>query len=64
MYRPMNVKSTNTGIEIRKLAAAKSPHWVYVVDYAYNNEIDSRVWLFDGDTHRRIGQIDTGFTPG
>jgi methylamine dehydrogenase heavy chain len=42
----------------------KSPHWVYVVDYAYNNEIDSRVWLFDGDTHRRIGQIDTGFIPG
>ena len=42
----------------------KSPHWIYVVDYAYNNEIDSRVWLFDGDSHRRIGQIDTGFIPG
>ena len=42
----------------------KSPHWVYVVDYAYNNEIDSRVWLFDGDTYRRLGQIDTGFIPG
>jgi methylamine dehydrogenase heavy chain len=42
----------------------KSPHWVYVVDYAYNNEIDSRVYLFDGDTHRRIGQIDAGFLPG
>jgi methylamine dehydrogenase heavy chain len=42
----------------------KSPHWIYVVDYAYDNEIDSRVWLFDGDTHRRIGQIDTGFIPG
>jgi methylamine dehydrogenase heavy chain len=42
----------------------KSPHWVYVVDYAYNNEIDSRVYLFDGDTYRRIGQIDAGFLPG
>jgi methylamine dehydrogenase heavy chain len=41
----------------------KSPHWVYVLDYAYNNEIDARVWLFDGDTHRRIGQIDAGFYP-
>ena len=41
----------------------KSPHWIYVVDYAYVNEIDSRVWLFDGDTYRRIGQIDTGFFP-
>jgi methylamine dehydrogenase heavy chain len=42
----------------------KSPHWVYVLDYAFNNEIDSRVWLFDGDTYRRMGQIDTGFSPG
>jgi methylamine dehydrogenase heavy chain len=42
----------------------KSPHWVYVLDYAFNNEIDSRVYLFDGDTYRRIGQIDTGFSPG
>jgi len=37
---------------------------VYVLDYAFNNEIDSRVYLFDGDTHRRMGQIDTGFSPG
>src|SRR6201999_41670 len=42
----------------------KSPHWIYVLDYALNNEIDSRVYLFDGDTHRRMGQIDTGFSPG
>jgi methylamine dehydrogenase heavy chain len=42
----------------------KSPHWVYVLDYAFNNEIDSRIYLFDGDTHRRMGQIDTGFSPG
>jgi methylamine dehydrogenase heavy chain len=42
----------------------KSPHWVYVLDYAFNNEIDSRVYLFDGDTYRRMGQIDTGFSPG
>jgi methylamine dehydrogenase heavy chain len=43
---------------------AKSPHWLYVVDYALNNEIDSRAYLFDGDTHRRIAQIDAGFSPG
>ena len=42
----------------------KSPHWIYVLDYAFNNEIDTRVYLFDGDTYRRIGQIDTGFSPG
>jgi methylamine dehydrogenase heavy chain len=40
------------------------PHWVYVVDYAFDNEIDSRVRLYDGDVHRRLGQIDAGFLPG
>jgi methylamine dehydrogenase heavy chain len=43
---------------------ARGPHWVYVVDYAFDNEIDSRVRLYDGDSHRRLGQIDTGFLPG
>lgn len=42
----------------------RSPHWIYVLDYAFNNEIDTRLWLFDGDSYRRIGQIDTGFSPG
>ena len=41
----------------------KSPHWVYVFDDAFYNEIDSRVHLFDGDTYRRLGQIDAGFVP-
>ncbi len=43
---------------------AKSAHWVYVVDEAFFNEIDSRVRLFDGDSYRHLGQIDAGFTPG
>lgn len=42
----------------------KSPHWVYVFDAAFDNEIDQRIHLFDGDTYRRLGQIDAGFTPG
>jgi len=42
----------------------RSPHWVYVLDEAFNNEIDARVHLFDGDTYRRLGQIDAGFVPG
>ena len=41
-----------------------NPHRVYVLDEAFFNEIDSRVHLFDGDTYRRLGQIDAGFTPG
>ncbi len=41
-----------------------NPHWIYVLDEAFDNEIDSRVHLFDGDTYRRLGQIDAGFNPG
>jgi methylamine dehydrogenase heavy chain len=41
-----------------------SPHWVYVVDEAFFNEIDARVRLFDGDSYRHLGQIDAGFSPG
>ncbi|HEX4618775.1 MAG TPA: amine dehydrogenase large subunit [Steroidobacteraceae bacterium] len=43
---------------------ARGPHWVYVVDYAFDNEIDSRINLYDADTHRRLGQLDAGFLPG
>jgi len=39
-------------------------HRIYVLDDAFMNEIDARVLLFDGDTYRRLGQIDGGFNPG
>src|SRR5262249_10302690 len=42
----------------------RSPHWVYVFDEAFFNEIDMRLHLFDGDSYRRLGQIDVGFTAG
>ena len=41
----------------------RGPHWVYVFDEAFYNEIDARVHLFDGDSYRRLGQIDAGFAP-
>ena len=44
--------------------APQSAHWGYVVDEAFQNEIDSRVFLFDGDNYRRLGQIGAGFYPG
>ncbi len=42
----------------------KTPHWVYVLDEAQLNEIDARVYLFDGDSYRRLGQLGAGFMPG
>jgi methylamine dehydrogenase heavy chain len=41
-----------------------TPHWVFVFDEAFENELDQRLLLFDGDTYRRLGQIDAGFGPG
>ena len=43
---------------------APSPHRLYVYDYNFDNEIDTRIQVFDGDSYRRLGQIDTGFGPG
>lgn len=40
-----------------------SPHWVYVYDEAFENEIDARVRLYDGDSFRHLGQIGAGFLP-
>jgi len=39
----------------------RGPHWVYIFDEALNNEIDSRVILFDADSYRTLGQIDSGY---
>jgi methylamine dehydrogenase heavy chain len=43
--------------------APNNPHRIYVLDDAFDNEIDARVHLFDGDTYSRLGQIDAGFNP-
>lgn len=49
-------------VTVEKLGPA-GPHRAYVLDEAFENEIDSRVDLFDGDTYRKLGQIDGGFNP-
>ena len=38
-----------------------SPHWVWVYDDEINNGIELRMHLYDGDSYRRLGQIDMGF---
>jgi len=42
---------------------ARSPHRVYLFDEMFDNETDQRVHVFDGDSYRRLGQIDAGFYP-
>ncbi len=52
-------------LTLTKLPAV-SPHWIWVFDDSINNGIDLRMHLFDGDSHKRLGQVDMGFfgTPG
>lgn len=38
-----------------------SPHWIWVYDDSTNNLVDTRLHLYDGDTYRRLGQIDLGY---
>lgn len=40
------------------------PHTIYVLDEAIDHYLDARVHPFDGDSYRRLGQIDAGMTPG
>jgi methylamine dehydrogenase heavy chain len=42
----------------------QGPHWVYVFDDAFYMETDDRVYLYDGDTYRNLGQIDAGYYAG
>jgi methylamine dehydrogenase heavy chain len=42
----------------------QGPHRAYVVDEAFVDEIDSRVFVFDADHYRILGQIGAGFYPG
>lgn len=44
--------------------APNTPHRIYVLDEAFNNETDARIHVFDGDSYERLGQIDAGFNPG
>jgi methylamine dehydrogenase heavy chain len=40
------------------------PHWVYVFDDEFYVETDDRVYLYDGDNYRHLGQIDAGYYAG
>jgi methylamine dehydrogenase heavy chain len=50
-------------LEVARLPV-RSPHWVYAYDSSINNETDYRIYLYDGDQHRELGQFDTGYYPG
>lgn len=50
-------------LTVTQLGAAK-PHWIWLFDESFDNEIDTRLHLYDGDARRELGQVDTGFNPG
>jgi methylamine dehydrogenase heavy chain len=42
----------------------RSPHWVFGYDVSVSNETDYRIYLYDGDKHRDLGQFDVGYYAG
>ncbi|KVE96108.1 amine dehydrogenase large subunit [Burkholderia vietnamiensis] len=40
------------------------PHEVYVVDIAMPTMTDARIYVYDADARKLLGQIDGGFAPG
>lgn len=40
------------------------PHEIFVVDISMPSMTDARVYLYDADAKKLLGQIDAGFTPG
>ena len=44
---------------VEKLGAP-SPHWIFVYDVNFLAQIDSKVYLFDGDTGSMLGMLSTG----
>jgi methylamine dehydrogenase heavy chain len=49
-------------LEVARLPAP-SPHWAYLFDFSFNNETDGRVYLYDGDAGRMLGQFEVGYYP-
>lgn len=49
-------------LEVARLPAP-SPHWIWIFDEALYNETDARLYLYDGDAHRELGQVDAGYYP-
>ncbi len=39
------------------------PHWVYVLDVAFDNLIASRINIYDGDTGKFLGVVHSGYVP-
>ena len=42
----------------------RSPHWVFGYDSSVSNETDYRIYVYDGDQHRDLGQLDVGYYAG
>jgi len=47
-------------IGVEKLPA-RSAHWAYLLDVSWNNYIDERVYVYDGDAGRLLGMMDLGY---
>ena len=48
--------------KVEALPATLHPHWVWIADFAATSMPDGRAYLYDGDTARVLGMLNTGFS--
>lgn len=48
--------------KVESLPERLHPHWVWVADFAGSAMPDGRAYLYDGDTGRMLGMLNTGYS--
>ena len=48
--------------EVTALPGVQHPHWVWIYDMAADSMPDGRAYLYDGDTARVLGMLNTGYS--
>ena len=47
---------------VETLPETQHPHWVWIYDMAADSMPDGRAYLYDGDTARMLGMLNTGYS--
>ena len=48
--------------KVASLPETPHPHWVWIADFAASSMPDGRAYLYDGDTARLLGALNTGYS--
>ena len=48
--------------KVAELPETAHPHWVWIADFAASSMPDGRAYIYDGDTARLLGALNTGYS--